>query len=275
MKTTIDETLDIKAEKNDLRPIIDVLDLHIKSIIDLEVNEGDFSSSVLRLETYQFDMILQGLRSSNLYKLIERLSLSHDDLALVVFAYAWENYHEIFTPFFIHGDNVSLHAKYQGHLESTKKRFTPSFHTFLTMYYPDSHWVMYNYFTDPQHPLIKNAVITFESVVTKGDVLGVRNKVVKLSENFLVYLNGGGYPPLDSEVGFPANLTTSKMDFEEVVLTSGTLENLEPFVTWLRICQNIKQQKDQPFFKKIKTNKMYVFAGSPGTGKTLTATTFR
>ncbi|NME67784.1 ATP-binding protein [Flammeovirga aprica] len=259
-----------------LKACVDVLSMHIRYTIDQysvekEANDQDVQFATPDID--HFEAITHQFPGSYLFQLDKKLNLNKDDLILLIFAYAWEYKHEIFTPFFISSDDINLINDFPGGLDQEKKRFTPFFRAFLNLYFPEATEQMFLYFTSEDHPFIKNDVISFEYLFSKDKIYGKMSSVIKITEHFVVFLHGGKYPPLDSEIGFPAKLATSSMEFDEVVLTNGTKESLDPFITWLRIQDKVKGQKEQPFYKKIKTNKMYVFAGPPGTGKTLTATT--
>ena len=68
---------------------------------------------------------------------------------------------------------------------------------------------------------------------------------------------------------FPAQLLTTKMDWEDLVLTHNTLVQLSEIETWLAHQDTL--MNDWGMDKKLKPGYKVLFYGPPGTGKTLTA----
>lgn len=212
--------------------------------------------------------------NSTLYHLHQKLLLNHNDIALLIFAYAWEYEHTIFNGFIINNEEqFDLISQFQGFINKNSKRFIPYFDAFLSLYFPKRKQDMLEYFINAQHPFIQKNVITLNYLSQKDEVLGKSASIPKISEEFATYIHGGEYPLLDKEIGFPARFVKSSMLFKEVILTNETQNKLAPFITWLKIQDKIKNYDNPQILKKIKTNRMYVFSGPPGTGKTLTATT--
>ncbi len=69
---------------------------------------------------------------------------------------------------------------------------------------------------------------------------------------------------------FPAELITTAMDWEDLVLPSEILENVEEIHTWIEHGETLLE--DWGMKKKLKPGYRALFYGPPGTGKTLTAT---
>ncbi len=68
---------------------------------------------------------------------------------------------------------------------------------------------------------------------------------------------------------FPAQLLSTKMDWEDLVLSQHTLIQLSEIETWLAYHKTLMQ--DWEMEKKLKPGYKTLFYGPPGTGKTLTA----
>lgn len=68
---------------------------------------------------------------------------------------------------------------------------------------------------------------------------------------------------------FPAQLLTTKMNWEDLVLNQNTLHQLSEIETWL--AYNEKLMNDWEMDAKLKPGYKVLFHGPPGTGKTLTA----
>ncbi|NME71533.1 AAA family ATPase [Flammeovirga aprica] len=259
--------------KNPLELCVNTLVLHIDEYIKQFTNKEESKPSKFSTDLAFYKALLEKFPESHFYALSQKFNLEGQDIAFLTFAYAWEYCDNVFSTFYSEENNSILHYNFKGKRSSNQKKYIPYLNAFLQLYFPENRERMSFYFMDPKHPLIQQKIISFEYLDKESEVLGKLFSVMKLSENFAHYLHGGSYPPLDAEVGFPAKLTQSKLDFDEVVLTEATQESLSPFLTWVKIHKKIRAQKDQPFYKKIKTNKLYVFSGPPGTGKTLTATT--
>jgi len=74
-------------------------------------------------------------------------------------------------------------------------------------------------------------------------------------------------PKLSSD--FPAQLITTQLEWQDLVLQDKTLEEIKEIETWLKY--NASLLKDWNMAGKIKPGYRVMFHGPPGTGKTLTA----
>jgi len=77
------------------------------------------------------------------------------------------------------------------------------------------------------------------------------------------------YKP-DYNVGFPAKLVTTPLEWEDMVLDYSTSEALEEINTWIRHRHGIME--DWGLKRILKAGYRALFYGPPGTGKTLAAT---
>ena len=90
------------------------------------------------------------------------------------------------------------------------------------------------------------------------------------SEEFLSHvLLDRDYKP-DYNVGFPAKLITTPLEWEDMVLDYNTAEALEEINTWIRHQHTIME--DWGLKRILKAGYRALFYGPPGTGKTLAAT---
>ncbi|MDR6241825.1 ATP-binding protein [Aureibacter tunicatorum] len=105
----------------------------------------------------------------------------------------------------------------------------------------------------------------------KESKYGRQNDSFYLSNDFLRYLYGGEKPKLDTGVNFPAKYSSTKLDFEDVVLTESTKKELKDVFKFLEVHKKIKSS---PSLKKvIRESYVVIFDGEPGTGKSITAKT--
>lgn len=82
-------------------------------------------------------------------------------------------------------------------------------------------------------------------------------------------LTGQAHKPTFS-ADFPAKLTTTRMDWTDLVLHPYTAEQVDDIKRWIRYHTLI--EKDENLSRKITPGYRVLFYGPPGTGKTLTAT---
>jgi DNA polymerase III delta prime subunit len=93
---------------------------------------------------------------------------------------------------------------------------------------------------------------------------------LQISKEVLDLLTIGELRKPDFSAEFPAKLLTTKMDWDDLVLASKTLEQLDEIEIWIRNHHTLR--KDWGMEKKLKPGYKALFYGPPGTGKTLTAT---
>ncbi|SHF18367.1 ATPase family associated with various cellular activities (AAA) [Fodinibius roseus] len=93
---------------------------------------------------------------------------------------------------------------------------------------------------------------------------------LQISKEVLDLLTIGELRKPDFSAEFPAKLLTTKMAWDDLVLSSRTLEQLDELETWIRNHHTLR--KDWGMEKKLKPGYKALFYGPPGTGKTLTAT---
>ncbi|WP_142714889.1 ATP-binding protein [Fodinibius sediminis] len=93
---------------------------------------------------------------------------------------------------------------------------------------------------------------------------------LQISKEVLDLLTMGELRKPDFSAEFPAKLLTTKMEWDDLVLSSKTLGQLDELETWIRHHHTLR--KDWGMDKKLKPGYKALFYGPPGTGKTLTAT---
>ncbi|ANQ50153.1 ATP-binding protein [Flammeovirga sp. MY04] len=208
---------------------------------------------------------------SNFGKLSLRYNLSYEEELLIIIAYAWEYKPLIFEPFIKAFKDLKFKSIFGGYLEKERQFFIPSVQTVIKLLFHDE--VERNDFylkvIDPTYHLVKNGVIEWVDYI--DTTKSIFNKGIRLSLSFQEYILGGGEPRLDHETDFPARLIDTKASFEDVVLNKKTKEDIEPFEKLLSIRPKLTEYPD--LSSKINTNQIVVFTGSPGTGKSFTATT--
>jgi AAA+ superfamily predicted ATPase len=94
--------------------------------------------------------------------------------------------------------------------------------------------------------------------------------VLKLSNEYLKRFTTGQHLKPDFSINFPAKRITTKLTWEDLVLTRDVLEEVENINAWLRHSKTIMEEWGLE--RTVKPGYRCLFYGPPGTGKTLTAT---
>ncbi len=93
---------------------------------------------------------------------------------------------------------------------------------------------------------------------------------LELSQRWLQKLTIGDESAPPYGPTFPAQPITTKLEWEDLVLTPDVMDDIDNLITWINHEEKIL--KDWQFEKYIKPGFRILFYGPPGTGKTLTAT---
>lgn len=115
------------------------------------------------------------------------------------------------------------------------------------------------------------------SLVSKGIVLlehsasdePFMSAALRVSTEYLNKVTTGLYHKPDYNMNFPAKLITTKLTWEDLILPTEVMMEIENIVTWVKHSNTI--MKDWGLEKVIKPGYRSLFYGPPGTGKTLTA----
>ena len=92
---------------------------------------------------------------------------------------------------------------------------------------------------------------------------------LSLSAEFIQFISlGKKYRPTYSS-NFPANILSTALDWEDLILDKNIIDELKTINTWVEHSVEIKN--DISLLKKINSGYKALFYGPPGTGKTLTA----
>jgi AAA+ superfamily predicted ATPase len=94
--------------------------------------------------------------------------------------------------------------------------------------------------------------------------------VLKLSNEYLNRFTTGYHLKPDFNMSFPAKRITTKLAWEDLVLTHEVFEEVENINAWLKHSKTIME--DWGLERTVKPGYRCLFYGPPGTGKTLTAT---
>ncbi|ANQ51482.1 ATP-binding protein [Flammeovirga sp. MY04] len=206
---------------------------------------------------------------SNLTQLINEYDLDFFDLQLIALAYAWEYQPNVLHPLVLGFNEAETREHFGGKLDRETAKFFPDLKTFIALFFPkEERQSAILKYTSDNYCLIKYGIITFSKENYSGE--GRYNQRIHLSVNYVQYLMGGSKPRLDHEPDFPARLLTTKVAFDDIIHTDQTKDDLHHIKKYMSVRPVLKTRPELK--KKINTTHIIVFSGSPGTGKSLTAT---
>ncbi len=120
---------------------------------------------------------------------------------------------------------------------------------------------------DEQHYFLKQRLIKLEHQASGEPFL---NATISVTAEFLHRCTHGHVHKPDYSIEFPAKLITSKLTWDDLVLSADVMDEIDHLHTWLR--QGKELVSRWGLEKSIKAGYRSLFFGPPGTGKTLTAT---
>lgn len=120
---------------------------------------------------------------------------------------------------------------------------------------------------DEKHFFTRSGILKIEHMATGEPFL---NAAISLSTEFMNRCTHGQVHKPDYSMEFPAKLITSKLSWDDLVLASDVMEEIDHINTWLSQSKHIVSQWGLD--KSVKPGYRSLFFGPPGTGKTLTAT---
>ncbi|MEX2593629.1 MAG: ATP-binding protein [Anditalea sp.] len=93
-----------------------------------------------------------------------------------------------------------------------------------------------------------------------------------INEEYVDFFTGGKLRKPTFSMDFPAKKITTSFDWDDLILDSHTMQQLNDIIIWLE--HGSKLMNEWEMKKKIKPGYKALFHGPPGTGKTLTAGLF-
>lgn len=120
---------------------------------------------------------------------------------------------------------------------------------------------------DAGHVFAKQNILWLEDM-EKGEPM--LSGALQISKEILELFTLGEYRKPTFSTEFPAKLLTTKMEWDDLILSKRILKQLHDIETW--ILNHDTLMKDWGMEKTLKPGYKTLFHGPPGTGKTLTAT---
>jgi len=118
----------------------------------------------------------------------------------------------------------------------------------------------------------RDSILITEQVLELGQAepyLPRLNGILSINDWWVHYFITGNHPEIENSASFPAQKISTNMEWEDVVLSDMVMEQVGEINTWLEHGEML--MKEWGLYKKIKPGYRSLFYGSPGTGKTLTA----
>ena len=120
---------------------------------------------------------------------------------------------------------------------------------------------------EADHAFAKHGIITLEAIPEGESIL---TGLLTISQEVLDQITSGRVRKPTFSAEFPARLLTTGMEWEDLVLNAGTMDQINEILTWLEY-QDVLMN-DWGMQRILSPGYKALFFGSPGTGKTLTAT---
>lgn len=119
---------------------------------------------------------------------------------------------------------------------------------------------------DKDHYFNRMNILTLSSLENDEPVL---SGAIQITDYYINYVTKGDFKKPDYSIDFPAKLLTTPLSWDDLILDSTVMEELNEINSWIKHGETLMQ--DWGLDKKMKKGFRALFYGPPGTGKTLTA----
>ncbi|MBN1301246.1 MAG: ATP-binding protein [Melioribacteraceae bacterium] len=159
-------------------------------------------------------------------------------------------------------------TEFGGKKDQDTGRFIPTIETALFILAGDNLEERFSYYNifEADHYFIKHNIITSRS---KGNNEYSCDLPLTLSSEILDLITTGKIRKPTFSADFPAKLTTTQLDWSDLVLETYTMNQVDEILAWIRY--GGVMLNGMGLSKKIQPGYRSLFYGPPGTGKTLTA----
>lgn len=130
----------------------------------------------------------------------------------------------------------------------------------------EKRWEVESYF-DADHFFAKNQILTLEEPPDGEPKMSGK---ILVSQDYVDLFTRGRMDKPRFSLKFPAELITTEMEWDDLVLNEETNAQIQELRTWIDHGDTLMY--DWGMHKKLKPGYRVLFHGPPGTGKTLTAT---
>lgn len=237
----------------------------LSEYIDMRLNH--FFDPENSLE-FHFDAPSLEFDESSLALSLKKNTSDNVDRMIIIVALATYFKPELFDRFLIKNKPIDRPFTEFGGVYSDKNRFIPTLGTIAFIYFGDDleNRFLFQNFLDDDHIFKQKNLILFEDIDQSNSCL---TKILKLGDEFLNSISSDKKYRPNYTLDFPANLLTTQLDWEDLVLDQSVFTELEIIIAWLK--HNHEVLNNKLLMKKMNMGFKCLFYGPPGTGKTLTA----
>ncbi len=208
--------------------------------------------------------------TSEFAQLVTRYDMSFDERVLLILALLPHIRPQALDMLFIQNKNLERgFAEFGGRRGDAHGGFLPTLET--AAFVVAGHDLVKRFeiigLFDRDHFFTKDQVLLIEHPRTAEPFFSAALSVSSETLNLLT--TGVRHRP-DYSIRFPAKLTTTELDWSDLVLAPGVLEEVERITSWLEHSDTI--MNEWGLRRTLKPGYRSLFYGPPGTGKTLTAT---
>lgn len=202
--------------------------------------------------------------------LVNQLGLEFDQRLLLILSLVPHLQPQLLDPFFVKNSTYDKEfTEFGGQKGKHHQGFLPTGETALFLFAGDDleKRLHYRYLFSPEEPLIRHKVVSLETP-ERGDPS--MSGLLAVSESHLHYMVTGQERKMSYSADFPAQLISTEMDWEDLVLEKDTRDQVDEILVWMEHGDTLLN--GWKMSRKIKPGYRSLFHGPPGTGKTLTAT---
>lgn len=202
--------------------------------------------------------------------LVKKYSLSLDERFLLILALVPHLMPQMLDMFCLNNKNLGRpYTEFGGWQSKSHRGFLPTCETALFVLAGDNLERRLDVMRlfDNNNVLFKNRILTLE-YGEPGEP--ANSAALRVTPETLEYILTGSQNKPDYSMHFPAKLITSKLTWDDLVLNSDVMEDIQQIISWISHCDTILNKWGMS--KNIKPGYRALFYGPPGTGKTLTAT---
>jgi hypothetical protein len=202
--------------------------------------------------------------------LIKETKLGHADRLLLACSLAPHLAPELFTSRLKKPDSLDIQfPQLGGYIDGTFHTFVPTFQTALHLLAGNdqTNTMFFQIALMDAGSLIKDQIVNLTTVKTAETDGSFRQMALELAQEYLYYFISGKKPLPDFGKGFPASLINTNLDWEQLVVSENTIDELKRIMRWSQSGKELVQFTN----KTINPGFSCLFYGPPGTGKTLAA----
>lgn len=240
---------------------VDVLDTRLKLHFNKECSYND----IIEIEPPSLKKV------DTIYaNFLKKFNLNFQERLLLILSIIPSIKPQVLDIFFLKNDNFNRgYTEFGGIINPSSGAFIPTIQTCLFILSGNSLEKRFEFqfeLFESNNFLLKDGIISLQSLENDNSFI---NKGVYLSQEYLDLFTIGVVNKPDFSKDFPAKLISTELDWEDLILESHTIEQINEIKIWMKHGHTLLHDWDLK--RKIKPGYRSLFFGPPGTGKTLTA----